>query len=112
MSLHILASGSLIADPACRTGAKGEFATATIRTATDDGAILVSVIAFGDEAAQLLAHRQGSAVAIAGRATLRSWTGKDGETKCGLSLVAEQIASASASRRADAERRRGTRAAA
>ena len=112
MTLHCLATGSLIGDPVRRAGGKGEFATATLRTATDDGAILVSVIAFGDQAEQLLAHRQGGAVAISGRATLRSWTGKDGETKCGLSLVAEQIASAAAARRAGAERRRGNKDAA
>lgn len=112
MSLYTLATGSLISDPVRRSGAKGDFATATIRTATDDGAILVSVIAFGDQAAQLLAHQQGTAVAVAGRATLRTWTGKDGEAKCGLSVVCEQIASASAARRADAERRRGNKAAA
>ncbi len=112
MSIHALVTGSLIADPTRRSGAQGDFATATIRVATDDGAILVSVIAFGDQVEQILAHRQGGAVAIAGRATLRSWVGKDGETKCGLALVAEQIASASAARRADAERRRGNRDAA
>jgi single-stranded DNA-binding protein len=111
MSLYTLATGSLIADPARRTGAKGDFATGTLRVATDDGSILVSVIAFGEYAEQLLAHRQGSPVAIAGRATLRSWTGKDGAEKHGLSIVAEQIASASAARRADAERRRDRRAA-
>ncbi len=103
MSLHILAAGSLIADPVRRSGAKGDFATATLRTATDDGAILVSVIAFA-AAEQLLAHQQGDAIAVAGRSTLRSWT-KDGETKFGLSVVAEQITSAAAARRADAARR-------
>lgn len=80
MSLHILATGSLISDPTRRTGAKGAFATGTVRVTTDDGSILVNVIAFGEHAEPLLAHQQGSAVAIAGRATLRSWTGKDGET--------------------------------
>lgn len=112
MSLYTLATGSLISDPARRTGTKSDFATATLRTATDDGAILVSVIAFGEQAAQLLAHQQGAALAIAGRATLRSWTGKDGEQKTGISVVVEQLASASAARRADAERRRSNRAAA
>ena len=113
MSLHALVTGSLIADPIRRTGTKGEFATATLRVATDDGSILINVIAFGDDAAdRLLAHQQGQMLAIAGRATLRSWTGKDGAEKHGLSIVAEQFASAASARRADAERRRGSRDAA
>ena len=47
MSLYMLATGSLTADPIRRTGAKGDFATGTLRVATEDDAILVSVIAFG-----------------------------------------------------------------
>lgn len=112
MSLFTLAAGSLIADPARRSGAKADFATGTMRCHTEGGDYtLVSVIAFGLLAERLLAHQQGSSVAVAGRATLRSWVGKDGETKTGLSIVVEQLASASSARRADAERRR-TRAAA
>jgi single-stranded DNA-binding protein len=110
MSLHILATGSLTADPVRRTGASGkDFATATLRVATDDDAVLVSLIAFGDAAETLLAHRQGSALAVAGRAKLSSWTGRDGAEHHGLSVVAEQIASASAARRAEADRRREKR---
>jgi hypothetical protein len=46
MSLHVVALGSLTADPVQRTSASGNsFATATIRVATEDGAILASVIA-------------------------------------------------------------------
>ena len=83
-----------------RAGAKGDFATATLRVATEDDAILVSLIAFGDAAETVLAHRQGAALAVAGRARLSSWTGKDGTERHGLSVVAEQVASASAARRA------------
>jgi single-stranded DNA-binding protein len=107
MSLHILATGRLIADPVRRTGAKGDFTTALLRVATDDGAILASVIAFGAAAESLLAHRAGATLAVAGRAELTSWTGRDGAENHGLSMVAEQIASASGARRADVERRRG-----
>lgn len=111
MSLHALAVGTLIADPARRTGARGVFATATLRVATEDGAIVVSLIAFSDAAAALLDLCQGSTVAVSGRARLSAWTGRDGQEKHGLALVAEQIASASAARRADAGRRRQGRAA-
>ena len=106
MSLYLLATGMLISDPARRTGAKGaDFATATIRVATDDGAILISAIAFGELAAQLLAQHRGDALAVSGRARLSEWTGRAGETHHGISLVVEQLASASAARRAGAARR-------
>jgi single-stranded DNA-binding protein len=111
MSLYVLATGSLTADPVRRTGASGkDYATASLRVSTDDDPVLISVIAFGEQAEQLLAHRQGSALAVSGRAKLSSWTGRDGAEHHGLSVVAEQVASASAARRAEAERRREARA--
>jgi single-stranded DNA-binding protein len=105
VSLHILATGALIADPARRTGSKGPFVTATIRVATDDGSILVSIIAFHDQAERLLGHQQGQTISMSGRARLNSWTGRDGKEQHGLALVAEAIASAATARRADADRR-------
>jgi single-stranded DNA-binding protein len=65
----------------------------------------MSLIAFGDRARDLLAHKQGSTLAVAGRGKLSSWIDKSGVEKHGLSVVLEQIASASAARRADAKRR-------
>lgn len=111
MTLHILTTGALIADPLRRAGAKGDFATAIVRVATDDDAILISCIAFGDQTERLLGHQQGQVISVSGRASLRSWTGRDGVEKHGLSVVIESIASASSARRADAERRRQGRAA-
>ncbi len=105
MSFYALITGILIADPVARQGAKGQFATATIRVATDDGAILVSAVAFGRLADNLLECRAGDAVAMAGRARLTAWTGRDGAEHHGVSVVVEQIASAAAVRRADADRR-------
>lgn len=94
MSLHILASGTLIADPQQRQGAKGPFTIASLRVATADTPTLVSLIAFGAEAERLLGHGKGDALAVSGRARLTSWTARDGVEKHGLSLIAEQIASA------------------
>jgi single-stranded DNA-binding protein len=105
MSFHALATGTLIADPVARQGAKSRYATATIRVVTDDGPILVSAVAFGRLADDLLDRRAGDAVAVAGRARLTAWTGRDGTEHHGLALVVEQIASAAAVRRADADRR-------
>ena len=111
MSLHVLATGSLTADPQRRTSKSGnDFATGNIRVATGEGeTVFVSLFAFNAQADDLLKHRQGSAIAVPGRAALKSWAGKDGTAKTGLSVVVEQIASASNARRADADRRREAR---
>jgi single-stranded DNA-binding protein len=109
VSLHLLATGTLVADPIRRTGARGDFATALMRVATEDGAILVSMIAFGEVAETLLAHRAGATLSVAGRAKLSIWTGRDGRENHGLALVGEQVASASAARRDDIGRRQTSR---
>lgn len=95
MSLFALASGALIADPQRREGAKGPFAIATLRVATGgEESALVSIIAFSAEAERLFEYVKGDALAISGRAKLTAWTGRDGAERHGLSIVAEQIASA------------------
>jgi len=106
MSLHALATGTLTGDPARRSSKSGaEFATATLRAATEVGPILTSIVAFGEAAAELLRHRQGDALAVTGRAKLTSWTGRDETHHHGISIVAEQIASAASARRAETARR-------
>ena len=112
MTLHTLAAGSLITDPVRRSGAKGDFAIATIRVATEDGAILISLIGFGETAERLLGHQVGHAIAVSGRTKLSSWTVRHGAEHHGLSIVVEDIASAASARRSDAERRRNTKTAA
>jgi single-stranded DNA-binding protein len=95
MSLYALAAGALSADPRRREGAKGPFATATLRVATDgDEAILVPIIAFAEAAERLLEQVKGDSLAVSGRARLTHWIGRDDAERHGLSLVAEQIASA------------------
>jgi single-stranded DNA-binding protein len=93
VSLHVLAGGTLIANPQRREGAKGPFTTATIR-ADGEEAVLVSAIAFGDAAERLLTLSKGDALAVSGRTRLTNWTGRDGIEKHGISLVVEQIAAA------------------
>jgi single-strand DNA-binding protein len=101
VSIYTLASGPLVGDPQRRTGAKGPFTTATIRTGGEE-AVFVSVIAFGDEGERLLEFVKGDALAVSGRARLTSWTGRDGVEKRGISVVAEQIAAAKPRPRPDA----------
>jgi len=106
MTLHVLAVGTLTADPMQRTSQSGNaFATGNIRVITEAEPVFVSLIGFGEQAQELPAHRQGSTIAISGRAKLSTWTGRDGAEKHGFSLVVEQVASASAARRADVDRR-------
>jgi single-stranded DNA-binding protein len=91
VSLHLLASGVLFADPQRREGDKGPFATARIRTPTGSDAILISVIAFGPEAERLL-QLEGAPVAVGGKGELRTWTGCDGRERTTLTVVATELA--------------------
>src|SRR5690242_19376074 len=90
MTLHVLASGTLIADPQSREGQKGRFTTATLRTDVAD-ATLVSIVAFGDMADRLLELGKGDAISVSGAARLTQWTGRDGAEKRGISVVAMQV---------------------
>lgn len=109
--MHVLVTGALVGDPAQRTASNGNlFSTANLRVSTEGGdAAFVSLIAFGDRAEDLLKHRQGSTISVAGRAKLTEWVGRDGAAKHGLSVTIEQIASAAAARRAEAAARRRDR---
>src|SRR5262245_22473168 len=93
MSLIILATGTLTADPVRRTsGAGKDFATAIMRVPVNgDEAILVSCIAFGATAQVLLAHAKGDSIAVTGRAKLTEWTAKDGAIRHGLSVTVEAL---------------------
>ena len=117
MSLHVLVSGPLFADPQRRVGAKGVFATGTVHVRGDEPT-LVNTIAFQQQAEQLLDLVKGDAIAVSGPARLTSWTGRDGAEKHGLSVIAQQIAALQrrpsaatpglrAKRRSDSVRQRG-----
>jgi single-stranded DNA-binding protein len=106
VSLFILATGTLTADPRRRTSASAkEFAAA------EDDPVLVSLIAFDlDACASLLNLRKGDSCSITGRAKLTRWTTKDGEPRDGLIVVAERVMSAydgSKRRKSVAERTAG-----
>jgi single-stranded DNA-binding protein len=88
--LHLLASGTLIAEPQRREGAKGAFATAAIRASGVEGAV-VSVIAFQQAADRLLGLTKGDAVSVSGQAKLTSWTSRDGTERRGISVTVEHL---------------------
>ena len=92
MSITILASGRLVADPERRTGASGKpFTLAKIAATTDDGDALVSVIAFGSVAVQLAEMGKGDTLALTGRGKVSTWTDREGAHKAGLSVAADAL---------------------
>jgi single-stranded DNA-binding protein len=95
MSISALVTGKLIADPERRISSSGKpFALAKLAAATDDGDALVSVIAFGSVAEQLVELGKGDAVALTGRAKVTTWTDRDGNAKAGLSVTADGLLTA------------------
>ena len=95
MSIDALIQGRVHRTPQARTSANGRrYATATVRTATRDGAaVFVSVIAFSDSAVTaLLALEDGDSVALAGELTPKIYTPRDGgEPRPSLDLVAHRV---------------------
>ncbi len=90
--LGVLASGTVVKASVERTSSAGRpYVTATLRVPTEDDAVLVSAVAFSDSARRaLLALSRGDQAAVTGRAKLTSWE-RDGETKFGMSVVAEGV---------------------
>ena len=92
MTISVLVTGRLIADPERRTGQSGKpFTLARIVAQTDDGEAVVSLIAFGTTSEQLAAMGKGDTVSVTGRAKVNTWTGKDGASRAGLSVIADAL---------------------
>jgi single-stranded DNA-binding protein len=91
----VLLSGRLVKDPQTRTGASGKpFTTALLICPTEGNAsMLASLIGFGEAAARLGRLCKGDAVSVNGRATLRTWEGKDGP-RTGLSITVSDVLTA------------------
>ena len=78
MSLHALATGL---DHRLAHGAEGRFITALLRVAAEDKElILISVIAFADEAERLIELGKGDAIAVSGRTRLNTGPAATGST--------------------------------
>jgi single-stranded DNA-binding protein len=92
MSVIALATGKLMKAPTTRTGKTGDgFTLATMRAATDDGDVLVNIIAFGQAGETLAGLGAGDALSVTGRAKLNHWTGNDGQERHGLSVFADGV---------------------
>lgn len=96
MSMHAMLMGTLISDPVRRTSQSGKpYTTGSLRVPCDGGeAFLASLIAFNAGAAEMLAnHRKGDTITCGGRASLRSWVGRDGAEQHGVSVTVEAVMS-------------------
>jgi single-stranded DNA-binding protein len=93
MSFYVLATGTIVADPQRREGAKGPFAIGSIRTLSSaaEESDFVSFIGFHEQVDRLLELRRGSAISISGRARLRTYADKNGIERTNLSVVVEQL---------------------
>lgn len=93
MSVFVLATGTLLADPQRRQGQKASFVTTTLRVADgESGGAFVSLIGFGELADRLAELHQGDAVSVSGRGRLTAWTSAGGEARNGISVTVEQLA--------------------
>ena len=92
--IRVLLTGTLYGEPLARTSANGKpFVTAKLRADGKDGVQLwCSIIAFGEQAERLATLKPNAALAVAGRAEVSAWTGKDGMPAAGLSLVVDELA--------------------
>lgn len=97
MNAQLAIYGRLGADPVERQGQSGKtFTTASLAVQLGDGddATWFSLIAFGRTGEQLARHAKGDLVSAAGRLQLNRWTGRDGEARERLQVVADSLISA------------------
>jgi single-strand DNA-binding protein len=93
VTIHALATGSVSQPPTRRTTAKGNpWATFSIRVQTGEGSTFVNVAVFDAGLVdQALLLTEGAAVSVQGKLELRTWQGRDGQERTGLSVTASQI---------------------
>jgi single-stranded DNA-binding protein len=93
VTILALASGSVSGSPVARsTGSGKPFATFSLRAQAGEGSAFVSVAVFDSEiVGTALALSEGDAVSVTGRLELRTWRGRDGEERTGLSVTATQL---------------------
>jgi single-stranded DNA-binding protein len=94
--LSVLIAGTVRSTPETKTSAAGKPYTRFRVAVPLEGAdpILASVVAFGDAATSAAVLTTGDSCSIAGNAKPTTWTGKDGETKVGLDIIATAILTA------------------
>jgi single-stranded DNA-binding protein len=116
MSVHVLATGRLIAEPVRRETKNGDpmaFATLAAavplpRDAEGDPSMLIGVICFGAAADGLLSHDKGDTIAVSGQLQRSRWTSEDGAQHERLGILADTVTSARTARRAASARTKRT----
>jgi single-stranded DNA-binding protein len=92
MTAHVLVTGALFRAPEQRTSKAGKpFVTATIKAKDGDAAQWWKVLVFSDSAgAELLRLSDGDAVSVQGALRVETYD-KGGETKIGLTCIADAV---------------------
>jgi single-stranded DNA-binding protein len=91
MSAHVLINGVLFRDAERKISKNGnEYAAATIREGNGDARHWWKVMAFNEGAVELLRLKDGDAVSVQGALDVSTYQ-KAGETRVGLSIMAERV---------------------
>ncbi|EAA8667142.1 single-stranded DNA-binding protein [Salmonella enterica] len=106
MTAQIAAYGRLVADPQTKTTSKGtnmtmaRMAVSLPCSAAQDGqaTLWLGVLAFGRQADALAKHQKGDLVSVAGTMQINQWTGQDGGTQSGYTVIADSVISARTAR--------------
>lgn len=106
MAAQIAVYGRMVADPQTKTTKKGtnmtagRLAVSLPCSAAQDGqaTLWLGVIAFGKQADALAKHQKGDLVSISGTMQVNQWTGEDGSTQSGYTIVADSVISSRTAR--------------
>jgi single-stranded DNA-binding protein len=102
MTAFALVAGKLWKEPEGRTSKTGKpFATAIVREGAGDAVTWWSVVAFADNAAELLRLKDGDVVSVSGPFTVESYI-KDEQNRLRHKIVADRLAAPRLSGRKDA----------
>lgn len=93
MTMFALVTGTISTAPTRRTTAKGAlWVTFAIRVPSGEGSAFVNVATFDAALVEtVLALTEGAAVSVQGRLELRTWQGRDGTERQGLSVTASEL---------------------
>ena len=116
MSAQLAAHGRLGEDPKEITTSSGKaMAVCSLAVAIEEhGAgdpppLWIGILAFGRTAEELLRHRRGDLLSVAGRLQRKRWTDRDGRERERLEVVADSLVSARTVRPAGGRKREGER---
>lgn len=99
--LDVLISGKVKGSPETKTAASGvQYARCRVLVPVEgEDSTLRGSQAFGDASEALAKSKDGDTVSLAGSAKFSRWTGKGGETRVGVQVVAGAVMSVYAARK-------------